>query len=151
MLNVRLGDILLCAAMIVLLTSILRAEEPQEVPAGPVPSQILTARRIFIANGGGDPNTAGAIYNELYADMKAWGHYQLVGSPSEADLVLEIGPGRLIIEDPTITLKLRDPKSDVLLWTFDEAFRKPNDKAFDDAVDRLANDLKALTAPPAAK
>ena|SRR5579863_7696081 len=149
MLKTNLGVVILCATMIVPTASILRAEEPQEAPTGPIPSQILTAQKVFISNGGGDPNTAAGIYNELYAQMKVWGHYQLVGSPGEADLVLEIGPSRLIIEDPTVTLKLRDPKSGILLWTIDEAFRKPNDKGFNDAVDRLVNDLKVLTAPAA--
>ncbi len=149
MLKTNLG-VLLCAAMIVPAASVLRAEKPQEAPAGPIPSQVLAAQKIFIANGGGDIYEVAGIYNEFYADMKAWGHYQLVGSPSEADLILEISRVNLGTT-PAIKLELRDPKANTLLWTLDEMIRKFTDKGNDEALDKLFEDLKALIASPAAK
>jgi len=50
--------------------------------AAPIPAQILTAKKVFIANGGGDKSGyEGATYsggpdrayNEFYSVMKAWG------------------------------------------------------------------------------
>ncbi len=148
MLKLKLAILALCSVTILPAVTSLRAEDP---PAAPLPTEILAARRVFIANGGGDPNTAGAIYNELYADMKAWGHYQLVRDPSEADLVLQIRFGRIFMGTPGIKLELRDPKTNTLLWTLDEVIRKPNEKGADESVDKLVDDLKALIASPIAK
>jgi hypothetical protein len=151
MLNTNLGVVVLCAAMIVPAPSVMWAEKPQEAPAGPIPSQVLAAQKIFIANGGGSRVFGvGAPYNEFYADMKSWGHYQLVSSPSEADVVLEVGVIRPMSE-AQIRLEWRDPKTNTLLWTIDEMLRGYNEKGVDEAVDKLIDDLKALTAPPAGK
>lgn len=65
----------------------------------PIPVQIVTARKVFIANGGGDESryddglyTGGPdrAYNEFYASMKTWGRYELVAAPADADLVFEV-------------------------------------------------------------
>lgn len=68
-------------------------------PPGPVPTPIITAKKVFIANAGGDepwdseaqfsggPERA---YDEFYAAMKNWGRYQLVNAPGDADLWFEI-------------------------------------------------------------
>jgi hypothetical protein len=144
-----------------------------QAPAAPLPSQILTAKKVFIANAGGgfdrkiwngDPCRA---YNQFYAAIKSWGHYEIVGSPAEADLVLQIGlsSSPRIGSDAIVPwfqarLEILDPKSNVLLWASDEfipenpgfgmLLKKNRDKEFDDALDRIVGDLKALTAPPAA-
>src|ERR1700723_3799054 len=73
----------------------------QESPSAPVPAQLITAGKIFISNAGGDidPNTRrlGEFlglpirpYNEFYSAMKSWGRYQIVSTPSDADLIFEI-------------------------------------------------------------
>ena len=72
------------------------ADKPKDaVPAAPVPSPITAARKVFIANAPGSnlPASFGGpdrTYNEFYAAMKSWGHYELVAAPSDADLILEI-------------------------------------------------------------
>src|SRR6266550_1286663 len=75
------------------------AQQSKQTPPAPVPPLILQAKKVFIANGGGDeslfdsPRYSGGpdrLYNEFYAAMKSWGRYELVGSPAEADLVIEI-------------------------------------------------------------
>jgi hypothetical protein len=74
----------------------LSAEKPKDpVPSAPVPSPITAARKVFISNAPGNnlpPSLGGPdrTYNEFYAAMKGWGHYQLVAAPSDADLILEI-------------------------------------------------------------
>src|ERR1700746_3771205 len=68
------------------------ASKAKPAPA-PVPAQITNARKVFVANGGGEnlykggPNHA---YDEFYGAMKDSGQFELTGSPAEADLVLEI-------------------------------------------------------------
>lgn len=146
---------------------------------GPVPAAILTAKTLFLSNGGGD---AGLFpqpfsgdpsrgYSELYAALQASGQYQLVDDPSKADLVLEVrltapyGPSRGSKVQgasdplPMFTLAIVDQKTHYTLWTLtrmiDYAFlQKTHDRNFDDAVTTLASQFEALTgkqpAAPAA-
>ena len=109
----------------------------------------------------GDPRRD---YNEFYAAMQTWGHYSLVGSPAEADLVIQISiiyiPRQNFTEPfPFFRVALLDPKSNVTLWVLDEflvdkpnfsmILKKNRDKVFDEAINKLVNDLKVLTAAPA--
>lgn len=67
------------------------------------PQQVLTAKRLFILNAGGEEDTAkrwtGRIkfqggpdraYNQFFTAMKSWGRFELVQAPAGADLVFEI-------------------------------------------------------------
>jgi hypothetical protein len=142
-----------------------------EAAAAPLPSQILTAKKVFISNAGGllDLNIVSGDrrrdYNQFYAAIRAWGRYELVASPAEADLVLQIGiiyiPRQMSAETtpfPSFRLALLDPKTNISLWVLDEflvdkpslglILKKNRDKVFDQAIDRLVDDLKALSAPP---
>jgi hypothetical protein len=65
------------------------AQQFKQVPPAPVPPLILAAKKVFIANGGGDeslfdmPQYSGGpdrLYNEFYAAMKSWGRYELVST-----------------------------------------------------------------------
>jgi hypothetical protein len=140
-----------------------------ETPSAPLPSQILTAKKVFISNAGGllDLNIVSGDpkrdYNQFYAAMQTWGHYSLVGSPAEADLVVQISiiyiPRQNFTEPfPSFRVALLDPKSNVTLWVLDEflvdkpsfsmILKKNRDKVFDEAIEKLVSDLKSLTAVP---
>ena len=153
---------LLCA-------SVLAAAPPKPVPPAPVPAQILAAKKVFVVNGGAD---AGAFptplfsgeperaYNSFYAAMTAWGHYQLVGAPSDADLLIEIQftvrPGAVLhgdtmYWDAQFRLTIREPKANVLVWAITEQVENAvlqgnRDKNFDQALARIVADLQKLTA-----
>ena len=140
-------------------------------PPAPVPAQILAAKKIFIANAGGDemaprdPIFSGGpdrAYNQFYAAMKAWSRFEIVDSPAQADLLLEIrqdvsavtpsGKGSSLFI-PQFRLKIRDPKTNALLWGFDVhsefgVGQANSDRNFDQAVDRLVSDFRALVARP---
>lgn len=69
--------------------------------AAPVPGAMLAAQKVFISNGGGESfetvidetvfnGGPDRPYNEFYADMRGWGHYEIVSSPADADLVFEV-------------------------------------------------------------
>jgi hypothetical protein len=86
-------------------------------PAIPVPAQVIAARKVFILNAGGESLGDGATlgwqrisggpdraYNEFYADMKRWGRYELLPSPSGAELILEIQYTR-----PPLEVQVSDP------------------------------------------
>jgi len=155
----------------VLLATILTAQ--QTANPAPVPTQILAAKKVFISNAGGDelfyedplfdggPDRA---YNQFYASMKTSGRYELVGAPSDADLLLEIRftipkvdkglqTEKLVPSpyDPQFRLVVRDPKTNALLWAFTEhtqwALRQTNrDKNFDKAMAKLVSDVQTLNS-----
>lgn len=148
------------------------AEQPKQSPPAPIPAQILEAKKVFVANAGGDeltpddPLFSGGpdrAYNQFYAAMKIWGRYELVSAPADADLWFEIrftmppaardvfkgdsmGPAAF---DPQLRLVIRDPKTNAILWGFTQhtawAILKGNrDKNFDLGMARILADVQRL-------
>jgi hypothetical protein len=169
MLKVRLAVMSLAIAMMLPLVSVLQAQ----APAAPIPSQILTAKKVFISNAGAFIDqkiwTGGTAqpYNELYAALKSWGHFELLAAPADADLVLQISYEDPLTrvnvvngtggdsDSPQFKLALVDTKTHIVLWTLYEStsishLQKGRDQALQDAINKLVDDLKALTIPPAA-
>ena len=155
--------------------SVLAAEQAKPALPAPIPSQILAAKRVFVANAGGDEplmddgQLSGGpdrTYNQFYAAMKTWGRYELVGAPADADLLFEIeftvppiggaaSRGETLLGsrpyDPQFRLVIRDPKTNALLWAFTEhagwAILQGNrDKNFDQALARIVSDVQGLSA-----
>jgi len=170
MLKVRLAAISLGIATMLTTSSGLLAQ----APAAPLPSQILTAKKVFISNAGSGVDeklwSGGPAqpYNELYAAIKGSGRYQIVASPADADIVLQISfadpltdvggskdSGSTSFTTPQLKLVLLDPKTRIALWTLYSKtsiahMGKGRDQALADATGKLVGDLKALTAQPAA-
>jgi hypothetical protein len=136
----------------------------QESPSAPVPAQLVTAGKIFISNAGGDidPNTRrlGEFtglpirpYNEFYSAMKSWKRYQIVSTPSDADLIFEIsftislGSGAA---DAKFHLVIIDPKTHVTLWAFTEYIENAilgsnREKHFEQGMESIVADAKSLS------
>jgi len=135
----------------------------------PVPPALLSAKTVFVSNAGADsglyphPFTGGESrgYDQFYAALKTWGHYNLTDSPSTADLVFEIqliapnGPssGNKVngASDPLpmFRLTIYDRKTHYILWALTSSIdpanlQKTHDKNFDDALNLLVTDLKAV-------
>jgi hypothetical protein len=153
---------------------VLDAQQRKPAPA-PIPPQILTAKRAYVAFAGSeepfidDPLFSGdndRAYNQFYAAMKSWGRYELTGTPGDADLWLEIRftvppASRPVSQgnslgsatfDPQFRVVIRDPKTNAVLWGFTEhvawAILKGNrDKNFDLALDRILADMQRVSAP----
>ena len=143
------------------------AQQTKEVPAAPLPSQLFTAKTMFISNAGGeaDPNDthrrtgykveANRTYNLVYAAMKSWGRYQLVSTPAEADLVVEVHFVESMKYLDQFRLTVFDPKTHTLLWTLSRSiepafFQHNRDKNFDLAINGLVDELKDLVQPGSA-
>jgi hypothetical protein len=109
-------------------------QAPQDPPpSAPVPSQIAAAHTVFLVNGGADHNFPIAedqAYNSIYAALKTWGRFQLVDSPAQADLILnlhDIAPVTAVgggdrteayaITSPAFQLTLTDARTNIALWT----------------------------------
>jgi len=99
--------------------------------------------------------------------MKNWRRYELVAAPADADLAFEVryelilGPvyvnagGGGSLKFPQIRLSIFDPKTHIILWAFSEPVvqvaKKSTDlQNFQQAMENLMSDIKALAARPAA-
>ena len=142
-------------------------------PTAPVPHAILEAKKIFVSNAGGDsglfpspfsgdPNRA---YNQFYVGLKANGQYELVGNPSEADLVLELQLTAPVDSThsmntnkvngasdpvPMFRLLVYDRKSHYVLWAFTQSIeiaflQKTHDRNFDDALNAVLLEFESLS------
>ena len=69
-----------------LLIPALQAKTRKDVPPAPLPEVIVTAHKVFLSNGGGSD----LAYDAFYSEMKNWGKYQIVGSPDDAELIVEL-------------------------------------------------------------
>lgn len=154
------------------------ADKPRDaVPTAPIPSAIATARKVFISNAPGSnvPASFGGpdrTYNEFYAAMKGWGHYELVAAPSDADLILEISftsslsgvggtstTGCTSYNSAELKLVILDARMRVPLWWFNEELNpkisfghrpeKAVESAFSQSTATLVDDLKQLVSEPA--
>jgi len=147
------------------------APPPPSVSLAPVPPALLNAKTVFISNAGadsglfphpfsGDPDRP---YNEFYSAIQNWKRYQIVGDPSDADIVFELqliappGPssGNKIngASDPVpmFRLVIYDRKTHYVLWALTESImvaymQKTHDNNFDMALNSITMDLKRLTS-----
>jgi len=154
-------------------------QKSKQATSAPIPSLILSAKRVFVANAGGDESLFGPqysggpdrLYDEFYEAVKSWGRYELVESPEDADLVFEI---RLTVLQPRrseplggdynqaydsqFKLAIRDVKTRVILWGLTEhaqtAILQGNrDKNFEQALAAILSELRRIASPaqPAAQ
>jgi hypothetical protein len=120
----------------------------------PVPAPLLNGKKAFISYELGDVTAFPEAYSggperaygEFYTAMKAWGHYQLVSDPNDADVVFAV---RFVDTVPQIRIGVSDGKTGIGLWGFveqvDFKFRKKNrDLAFTDSVKLLVTDIQTL-------
>jgi len=155
--------------ILLLQVSVVAAEQTKPAPTAPIPRQILVAKKVFIANAGGDERPDDSVfnggpervYNEFYAEVKAAGRYAIVDTPADADLLFEIGFTAPMVSgvgdrgdskryDPQLRLAIRDPKTNALLWAITEhvqwAILQGNlDKNFDQTLARIVRDLQRLS------
>jgi hypothetical protein len=131
-----------------------------QVPAAPLPAQIFSAKTVFISNTSGRsavyPGISELTYNEFYAAMKAWGRYQLVAAPTDADLVFEIryatalGPtnGGNSGQYAEFELTIFDTKTHVVLWAVSETVvpikHKSDQESLEQALANVVADAKKL-------
>ena len=147
--------------------SALQAKYP--APA-PVPPQIASAKKVFISNAGGESfedvidqtvfdGGPDRPYNQFYAAVKNWGRFDIVSSPADADLVLEISwvltdTGLRLPVLGQLRLMIIDPRTHVTLWNLTEYVRGAillgnRDKNFDQAMTTILNRMKLLAVPAA--
>lgn len=142
---------IICLSFAFISSQTLLAADSSATDSTPIPAQLLSAKKIFVANGGEDPVLGykpGHAYSQLYSRLKAWGQYDLVSAPSEADVVfqIEIFSSLNVAE---LRLSMLDPKTHTVLWVITEWMGGSKlDKFFNKAMDQLLADTKTLLTPP---
>jgi len=152
------------------------AQQKTPTAPAPIPVQIVTARKVFIANGGGDESRYDGsfysggpdrAYNEFYASMKTWGRYELVAEPADADLVFEIRldvtgmqptgglSGASAASDSQFRIVIRDVKTHEVLWALTEhvelaALKSNRDKNFEQALVAVVAEVQRIVGGVAA-
>jgi hypothetical protein len=130
--------------------------------SAPVPTPLLNGKRVFISYELGDVTSFPSAYsggperayNEFFTQMKAWGRFELVMDPSDADLVFAV---RFVDAPmPQIRVGISDGKTHVSLWGFVEQvdpalFKKHRDASFSASVQLLVSDVQTLITPNVAQ
>lgn len=144
----------------------LSAKTRKDVPPAPLPTAIVNAHKVFLSNKGGSD----LAYDAFYQAMKDWGKYQVVGSPNDAELIIELSYdvvhegtrvwsatntynnttqvySRQII-DPQLILTIYDAKTKNSLWsTIDHRrlarLEKNREKEMINSAERLVGELQS--------
>jgi hypothetical protein len=146
-------------------------DKKKDVPIAPLPALIVNAKKIFLSNGGG----SNLAYDAFYSDMKNWGKYEIVGSPEEADLIVELAyrvedKGTRVwsstntynnttqihsthVVDPQLILTIYEAKTKNSLWSETDHRRlarreKNREKETVNSAQRLVDDLKTRVTVP---
>jgi len=152
------------AAALLLCAAPLAAQTAATIP---IPAELLSAHTAFVANAGGPDNYLNTTtYKALYQALLRWNRLQLVDSPRNAELALEVSTGldsgrvgTSIIRHPaSIQLNIRDVKTQSLLWSLSEPIISlPDSDDIKQATSKLVGDFqslitgKLLNAPPDSK
>jgi hypothetical protein len=160
----RRGILWVVCAVVAAVVPVAGAQQAANPAPAPIPSQIITAKKVFIANGEsgailGIPNLT---YNEFYPQIKSWGKYELVLNPADADLIFEIRAGAAVAGSirastvlcasfATIRLEILDPRTGIVIWGFTEYVQTANRNTtartnYDKAVSAVVTDVRDLAA-----
>ena len=151
----------------------------KNIPEAPLPAAVVHARKVFLLNGqttseGLTKNGNALAFDTLYADVKRWGKYELVDSPKDADIVIELqyrpysagsrsfgiyNPATHTVQSRSVTtpgadfaLVIYEAKSKEQLWSVSDAcglarLVKNQQKEVIKSVGRLVEGLKTRTTP----
>ncbi len=137
----------------------LSAQQTAEPTPAPVPPQVTRAKKVFVVNaeGNNDPRIAkyvggpNGVYNQFYADVKNSGRFEIVASPADADVGLQVTLANfeILAGYPRFKLSILDPKTNMLLWTVSEPLEgailaKTARRNVAQSLARLTQDLVAL-------
>jgi len=137
------------------------AQQPLSA-AAPVPTKIFEAKKVFVSNAGVDAASPVVLeraigpnepYSQFYFAMQRWGRYELVGAPSDADLVLQLRLSAPLAScdtyQPQLALTILDSNTHFVLWTVTrrvgDAHLKGNwDKNLKESIAKVVDELKQL-------
>jgi hypothetical protein len=154
---------------LLLLIPAVQAKTRKDVPPAPLPGAIVAAHKVFLSNGGGSD----LAYDAFYSAMKSWGKYQIVGSPDDAELIVELSyhvedMGTRVwssvntynnttqvhssqIIDPKLILTIYDARTKNSLWSTVDHRRlarmeKNREKEMINSAERLVEELRSRSS-----
>jgi hypothetical protein len=83
-----LKRLFLCSAFLLVFVCLGQAiGRKKDIPLAPLPAAVTQAKKVYLLNGQTTSrfltkNGNELAFDDLYADMKSWGRYEIVGSPS---------------------------------------------------------------------
>jgi hypothetical protein len=149
------------------ITQFVDAQQSKSAPeAAHVPPAIEAAKKVFISNAGED-DLSGVVkdglfaggpdhfYDEFYQQIEALKRFEIVSNPGEADIVLEIQLTPIEVRSlssAVLRLRILDPKTGIVLWSFYERAGTANlkrtlDKNLGAAIERIVSDVKSVAVP----
>jgi hypothetical protein len=160
--------LMLCSLALILSLS---AKTRKDVPPAPLPEEIITSHKVFLSNGGGSD----LAYDAFYSEIKKWGKYQIMGSPDDSELIIELSYrvddlGTRVwsthntyynttqvhsreVTDPKLILTIYDAHTKNSLWsTVDHrkqaTFAKNREKETVNSAERLVEELRSRSSTP---
>ena len=149
---------------------VLFARTRKDIPPAPLPTAVVNAHTVFLSNRGGSD----LAYDAFYQSMKNWRKFKIVGSPDDAELIIELSyevvqegtrvwsttntynnttqvHSREII-DPQLILTIYDARTKNSLWsTIDHRrlarLEKNREKEMINSAERLVAELQSRTNP----
>jgi hypothetical protein len=145
------------------------ASTPPLTPEALARQRLLSAHTLYLAKSTQDANFPASpddAYNAVLANLKNWGHYQIVDSTAQADLVLQLrdavhanvvddtnDSGSTVYYLPSFQLTIADPPTLSPLWTVNVSVpttvKQKNQPALvSAAAENLVSQLKLLVGDP---
>jgi hypothetical protein len=148
------------------------AKDKKDLQKAPLPSELLTAKKVFLSKGVGATalTVKGGFdlaFDAFYSGMKDWGRYTITDKPEDADLIMQVSysvesqgtevngdanrvSSRLIFEG-NLSLVVYNSQKKTELWSTStapgKAFLKKNqEKEMIKAGEKLVNNLKERMA-----
>jgi hypothetical protein len=158
-------------AATMLFSAVSSAKTRKDIPPAPLPEKLLTAHKVFVVNGGGSD----LAFDAFYKALKDWGRFQLVSTPSDAEIVMQLRYGVVNrgtevwsatnsytgqtqvfsdqVVDPQLVLTVFDASSKTPLWSTVAHQRlarrqKNREKETVNAAEGLVERLKAKLSGP---
>lgn len=154
-----------------------KGQTRNSIPEAPLPTAVVNAKKVFLLDGqttaeGLTKNGNALAFDTLYAEVKSWSKYELVDSPKDADIVVELqyrpysgssrsfgvyNPSSRTVQSRTVAvpsadfaLVVYDAKSKDQLWAATDAcgvarLVKNQQKEVIKSVGRLVDGLKRRT------
>jgi hypothetical protein len=90
-----LGCVVLPSGLLCPPVALAKTTTRKDIPEAPLSAVIANAKKVFLLDGQTNSqyltkNGNALAFDTLYAGMKSWGKYELVDSPKDADIVIEL-------------------------------------------------------------
>ncbi len=105
----------------------------------PLPSQIVSARTVFLMNETGKAKFGDAVYKQI----KTWNRWQVITDKNQADLVLVVtDKGGMKSANPSFYLNVTDAKTGSVLWTSRTTMQGKLWRSWNSVAETLVGDIR---------